>query len=61
MIIIDFLVLFPSLKKIWIDPSSEDILAWILAPLSIGFFLLSLQNISFSNAGYFLYDMLLNA
>lgn len=61
MIIIDFLVLFPSLKKIWIDPSSEDIMAWVFAPLSIAFFLLSLRDISFSNAGYFLYDMLLNA
>ncbi|MDD2693326.1 MAG: hypothetical protein PHY14_00150 [Candidatus Gracilibacteria bacterium] len=60
MIIIDFLVLFPSLKKIWINPASEDIIAWIFAPLSIGFFLLSLRDISFSNAGYFLYQILLN-
>lgn len=61
MIIIDFLILFPSLKKIWINPASEDVIAWVLAPISIGFFLLSLRDISFSNAGYYLYDMLLNA
>ncbi len=60
MIIIDFLVLFPTLRKIWVNPKSEDSLAWIMAGFFHLFMILSLREINFENAGYFIYNTWVN-
>jgi len=60
MIVIDFLILFPSLKKIWIDPKSEDIFAWIFAWLSQIFLIFTLAHLTFSTAGYYFYTIIIN-
>ncbi len=60
MIVIDFLVLFPTLRKIWVNPVSEDPLAWVMAWFSQFFMILSLQTITFASTGYFIYNVFVN-
>ncbi len=60
MIIIDFLVLFPTLRKIWVNPISEDPLAWLMAGFSQLFMIFSFTNISFESCGYFIYNVFAN-
>ncbi len=55
MILIDLLILTPTLKKIWLDPRTEDALAWGMTALSQIAFLLSLEQLHFSTAAYSLY------
>ena len=60
MIVIDLLVLSPTLRKIWDNPESEDPLAWIMSGLCMWCFLLSLDQISFLNAGFWSYLFCIN-
>jgi len=55
LILIDFLILAPSLKKIWMYPETEDTLAWLMAGCSGLFMVITLPDFSFSTAGYFIY------
>ena len=48
MIILDLLVLAPTVKKIWINPDTEDKLAWIMASISHILVFFSLENITFT-------------
>ena len=61
MIIIDLLVLFPTLKKIWIEPRSEDALIWLTSTASFICFILALPNLNFANSGYWIYGITANA
>jgi hypothetical protein len=60
-IMIDLLVLSPTLKKIWIDPASEDITAWITTTVSQFFLLLSLGTFEVSIIIFWIYIMSVNA
>lgn len=61
MIIIDLLVLFPTLKKIWLDPRSEDALIWLTSTASFICFILALPSLNFANSGYWIYGIIANA
>ncbi len=61
MILIDLLVLFPTLKKIWIEPRSEDALIWLTSTASFVCFILALPNLNFANSGYWIYGITANA
>ena len=60
-ICIDLLVLSPTLKKIWYNPLSEDIIAWITTTLSQAFLLLSLGTYTFDIILFWWYIMSVNA
>jgi hypothetical protein len=60
MILIDFLVLIPTLKKIWINPRSEDSIIWLTSAVSFLFFVLSFPTIDFANAWFWIYVFLIN-
>lgn len=60
IILIDFLILAPTLKKIWINPETEEKLAWIMAGLTHSLILLSIESYSFSTIGYTLYNIVIN-
>lgn len=60
MILIDFLVLLPTLKKIWINPRSEDSIIWLTSAVSFLFFVLSFPTIDFANAWFWIYVFLIN-
>ncbi len=60
-IIIDILVLSPTLKKIWIAPDSEDPIAWITTTISQFFLLLSLGSFSLETGLFWTYIMSVNA
>lgn len=60
LILIDFLVLTPTLKKIWMYPVTEDALAWVMASLSGLCMLLTFDDLSFSKSGYFIYIASIN-
>lgn len=59
-ILIDFLVLSPTLRKTWDDPDSEDALAWFCAGISGVFLLLSFDHHTFSNTAYWAYGVMTN-
>lgn len=60
MILIDLLVLTPTLKKLWINPDSEDPLAWFMAAVSQLILIYTIQNFTFTSLGYILYLVLVN-
>ena len=55
IILIDFLVLTPTLKKLWLKPQSEDPFAWIMAGVSQISILASIEHYTFATIGYFAY------
>lgn len=59
-IVIDFLILTPTLRKIWNTPESEDILLWITTALSQLFLLFSIGNYTFENTIFWVYNMSTN-
>ncbi|MBC7498054.1 hypothetical protein H7170_00255 [Candidatus Gracilibacteria bacterium] len=59
-IILDFLVLSPTIKKIWNDPDSEDIFAWVLVSLSQIFLLLSFNHYTIENSLFWAYQLIIN-
>ncbi|MBP9812205.1 hypothetical protein KBC86_02400 [Candidatus Gracilibacteria bacterium] len=60
MVIIDIIVLLPTIKKIWREPRTEDALAWFTTALSQGSLLMSLPFLSFENAFFWLYAICAN-
>jgi hypothetical protein len=59
-IAIDILVMAPTLKKIWLNPHSEESLAWVTAGLSLLFLLCSMRVYTFESVIFWIYDMALN-
>lgn len=60
-IIVDMIVLSPSIKKIWIAPESEDVFGWIGAGTSRLLFLASLGVGMFSfSSSWFWYSVIIN-
>ena len=59
-IVIDILVLYPTLHKIWRDPHSEDMLAWIGTTLSLLCLLFSFEHHSWANSLFWIYSMSVN-
>jgi hypothetical protein len=60
MVIVDMLVLLPTLKKIWLIPETEDAFAWFMTSLSQGSFLLSLPLLTFENSFFWFYAISAN-
>lgn len=60
MIITDMIVLMPTLRKIWIDPRTEDTMAWFMTALSQGCLLMSLPFFSFENSFFWFYAICAN-
>jgi hypothetical protein len=60
-ILIDILVLLPTLRKIWRDPDTEDAFAWILVVASQACILLSLSHHTLENSLFWVYVMSVNA
>lgn len=60
MVIIDIIVLLPTIKKIWREPRTEDALAWFTTALSQASLLMSLPFLSFENAFFWLYAICAN-
>lgn len=54
------LVIAPTLKKIWLNPHSEESLAWVTAGFSLFFLLCSMRIYTFESVIFWIYDMLLN-
>lgn len=61
MIVIDFLILCPTIKKIWIDPRSEDPIIWITSSLSFIFFILSLPSVDITKVLFWFYVVFENS
>ena len=59
-IVIDFLILTPTLRKIWNTPESEDTFLWITTALSQLFLLFSIGNYTFENTIFWVYNMSTN-
>lgn len=59
-ILIDMLVLSPTIRKTWNNPDSEDALAWFCAGISGIFLLLSFGQHTFSNTAYWAYGVMTN-
>ena len=60
MILIDFLVLTPTLKKIWVNPGSEDAIAWFTTTISQIFLIASIGTYTFESSIYWIYIMIIN-
>lgn len=60
-IIVDIIVLSPTLRKIWRDPDTEDAFTWFLVMLSQGCILLSLPVHTLENSLFWWYVMTVNA
>jgi hypothetical protein len=60
-ILVDLLVLAPTLHKIWNDPESEDPFAWICVVFSQMCILLSLSTHTLENSLFWAYIMIQNA
>ena len=60
MISIDFLVLTPTLRKIYKNPESEDALVWFTASLSLACLILSLPSITFESSLFWFYTVTAN-
>ncbi len=60
-ILVDILVLSPTLHKIWNDPKSEDAFAWICVVFSQACILFSLPSHTFENSIFWAYVMIVNA
>ncbi len=60
-ILVDILVLFPTLKKTWYDPYSEGLSAWVITIFSQACLLLALPEITWQNALFWIYVMTMNA
>jgi hypothetical protein len=60
MVIIDMIVLLPTLKKIWIEPRTEDATAWFTTSLSQACLLISLPFLSFENSFFWFYAICAN-
>ena len=54
------LVMAPTLKKIWLNPHSEESLAWFTAGFSLFFLLCSMRVYTFESVIFWIYDMALN-
>ena len=60
-ILVDILVLAPTIKKIWYDPYSEGLTSWVLTIFSQACLLLSLPEITYSSSIFWIYVMTMNA
>lgn len=60
-ILVDILVLVPTLKKIWHAPYSEGLTAWVLTIFSQVCLLFALPEITLENAIFWIYVMSMNA
>jgi hypothetical protein len=60
-ILVDILVLLPTIKKTWINPDSEDAWAWMLTVASQACILISLDHYTLQNTLFWLYVMIMNA
>lgn len=60
MVITDIIVLLPTLRKIWVDPRTEDAIAWFMTALSQGCLLLSLPFLTFENSFFWFYAICVN-
>jgi hypothetical protein len=59
-IIVDLFVLAPSIKKIWLNPDSEEIFAWVCAAISQICMLLSFSTYTFDTTIFWIYDTIIN-
>jgi len=59
-IIIDICVMAPTLKKIWLNPHSEESLAWITTGFSLFFLLCSMRVYTFDSMIFWIHGMILN-
>lgn len=60
MVCVDIVVLLPTIKKIWMDPRTEDAFAWFTTALSQACFLLSLPFFTFENSFFWFYAICAN-
>lgn len=60
MVITDIIILLPTLRKIWVDPRTEDAIAWFMTALSQGCLLLSLPFLTFENSFFWFYAICMN-
>lgn len=60
-ILVDILVLMPTLRKVWENPFSEDALTWLLIVFSQACTLLSLGTYSVENSLFWAYLLVSNA
>lgn len=60
-VLVDFLVLSPTIKKIWKDPKSEDIFAWVCVVFSQSCIVLSFDEHTLVNSLYWSYQIIANA
>ena len=60
-ILVDILVLIPTLRKVWENPFSEDALTWLMIVLSQACTLLSLGTYTIENSLFWAYLLVSNA
>lgn len=60
MVLVDLLILLPTIKKIWIDPRTEDALLWFTSALSQWCLLMSISFLTFENSIYWIYAIIAN-
>lgn len=60
MVIVDMIVLLPTIKKIWLDPRTEDTLIWLTTALSQTCLVISLPFFTFENSFFWLYAICAN-
>ena len=58
MVILDAIILLPTVKKIWIDPRTEDSLIWFTVALSQACLLVSLPFYTFENSFFWIYSII---
>lgn len=60
MIVVDLIVLLPTVKKIWHDPRTEDAFAWLTTAFSQSCLLISLPFFTFENSFFWFYAICVN-
>ena len=60
MVVVDMIILLPTIKKIWISPHTEDALVWFTTALSQACLLMSLPFFTFENSFFWFYAICAN-
>ncbi len=60
MVVVDMIVSLPTIKKVWMDPRTEDALVWFTTALSLSCLLISLPFFTFENSFFWFYAVFAN-
>ncbi len=60
IIIVDIIAIVPTWKKIFYHPESDRVFPWFWCVITLGLYLLSVQNVSFESISFWIYLITVN-